>query len=139
MQQMKKSLFFFLVVVCGCSQTQKNETTPLASATSSLLEPKVFKEKLSLEPNAILIDVRTPAEAAEGIIPGAIVMDFNGSDFNSKISELDKGKTYLVYCQVGGRSAKATARMEQDSFKAVYNLKGGYSAWVDNGFETTKP
>ncbi len=73
--------------------------------------PKTFKDKVaSAGANAVLLDVRTPEEVAEGIIPGAVNIDFRAPDFAEKIAELDKDKTYFVYCKVGGRSAKAITR-----------------------------
>lgn len=134
---MKTNLLIFLMLFgYGCSQAQKKEN---AQPATSSLDPKSFKEKLAQEPTAILLDVRTPEEAAGGIIPGAIVMDFNAPDFKAKVSKLDKDKTYFVYCKVGGRSGQATELMGNKGFKKVFNLKGGYMAWVENGFETKKP
>ncbi len=34
---------------------------------------------------------------------------------------------------------KGTDKMKADGFTNVYNLEGGFKAWVKNGFETTKP
>lgn len=136
---MKKTLLIFLLVACGCLQAQRKEASVLSMSQSSTLDPKSFKEKLSADPSIVLLDVRTPAEATEGIIPGAVVMDFNAKDFNSKVSKLEKNKTYLVYCKVGGRSSKAVSLMESKGIKNVYHLDGGYDAWIKNGFETAKP
>lgn len=136
---MKRSLLILLLIGSGCLQAQRTETPAQSATQSSTLDPKSFKEKLSADPDIVLLDVRTPAEAAEGIIRGAIVMDFNAPDFKSKVSKLDKAKTYLVYCKVGGRSSKAVNLMESKGIKKVYHLDGGYDAWVQNGFETSKP
>jgi len=40
----------------------------------------------------------------------------------------------LVYCGVGGRSAKAMARMHELGFKEVYNMLGGTTEWVAQGY-----
>ncbi|MBA4053281.1 MAG: rhodanese-like domain-containing protein [Marivirga sp.] len=136
---MKKSLLIFLVTISGCSEAQRRESPESIPAQSSTLDPKRFKEKLSTDANVVLLDVRTPEEAEEGIIPGAVVMDFNASDFKAKVAKLDKDKTYLVYCKVGGRSAKAITLMEDKGIKKVYHLDGGYVAWIQSGFETVKP
>ena len=136
---MKSSFVFFFLFLWSCSPAQKKEAPTSSSNEPSTLNAKMFKEKLSSEPNAVLLDVRTPGEVAEGIIPGAMVIDFNAPDFADKISALDKEKTYFVYCKVGGRSGKTIDQMKQTGFKKVYSLEGGYTAWVQNGFETAKP
>jgi len=136
---MKNKFVIFLLILWGCSPAEKKETSTSAPVESSTLDAKMFKEKLSSEANAVLLDVRTPGEVAEGIIPGAVIIDFNAPDFTDKISALNKEKTYFVYCKVGGRSSKTAAQMKEIGFKNVYNLDGGYDAWVESGFETVKP
>jgi len=42
-----------------------------------------------------------------GHIKDSMLIDFNSKDFGEKLKQLDKSKTYLVHCAVGGRSAKA--------------------------------
>jgi rhodanese-related sulfurtransferase len=95
-------------------------------------------EKLSAQPNHVVIDVRTPKEFAAGHLPGAVNIDFYGSDFETKIKALDKSKNYLVHCAVGGRSAKAAQKMTQLEFGSVYNLKGGFKAWEKAGKKVGK-
>jgi rhodanese-related sulfurtransferase len=137
---MKKQLILFFLLAWGCSPAQKKEDTATATAVSTVLDAKTFKDKVaSAKANAVLLDVRTPEEVAEGIIPGAIIIDFRDPDFEDKISKLDKSKDYFVYCKAGIRSTKAVTLMESTGFTKVYNLEGGYDAWVENGFETQKP
>jgi rhodanese-related sulfurtransferase len=78
-------------------------------------------------------DVRTPKEFAAGHLPGAVNIDWNADDFGSKAAALDKSKTYLVHCAVGGRSAKASDKMTAIQFTNVYNLEGGMKAWEKAG------
>ncbi|MDH4091366.1 MAG: rhodanese-like domain-containing protein [Cyclobacteriaceae bacterium] len=136
---MKKQLILVFLLAWGCSPAQKKDDTA-TTAVSTVLDAKTFKDKVaSAKGNAVLLDVRTPEEVAEGIIPGAIIMDFRAPDFEDKISKLDKSKDYFVYCKAGIRSTKAVTLMESTGFTKVYNLDGGYDAWVANGFETQKP
>ena len=64
-----------------------------------------FKKKMEND-NVVILDVRTDSEVAEGMIEGAIQIDINGSDFDSKIAALDKNKEYIIYCRSGGRSGR---------------------------------
>jgi rhodanese-related sulfurtransferase len=90
-------------------------------------------DKLRQQTNAVVLDVRTPKEFAAGHIPGAVNIDWNAADFASKAASLDKSKTYLVHCAVGGRSAKASDKMTTLQFTNVYNLEGGMKAWEKAG------
>ncbi|MDO9590965.1 MAG: rhodanese-like domain-containing protein, partial [Microcella sp.] len=71
-----------------------------ASACTTPAEP------VALEPGTIVIDVRTPAEFASGHLEGAINIDVQSADFDSRISELDADGTYFVYCRSGNRSGQ---------------------------------
>lgn len=83
--------------------------------------------------STVLLDVRTKDEYREGHIPGAVLLDFNADDFEQRLAKLDKDKTYLVHCAVGGRSARACKKMEKMGFGKLYNLEGGMVAWEKAG------
>ena len=78
-----------------------------------------------------LIDVRTPEEYSDGFIDGAININFNNGDFENAIDTLDTSLAVFVYCQGGGRSGKARDMLVENGFLEVYNLKSGYSNWVE--------
>ena len=92
------------------------------------LDVNRFKEGFETDEDAIILDVRTPEEEAEGLIPNSININIMDQSFPAKILELDKSKNYYVYCRAGGRSANACQFMEKNGFKA-YNLAGGIQAW----------
>lgn len=84
-------------------------------------------------PNFILLDVRTPQEFSQSHIKGAKLLDFQAPDFKTKVQELDKNKTYLVYCRSGMRSSGCADTMKSLGFNKVYNLVGGIMAWEREG------
>jgi len=86
--------------------------------------------KLMKDKNTVILDVRTPAEIKAGKIKGAKELNIMSPSFSKKIKELDRSKTYLIYCRSGNRSGKACARMEKEGFEKLYNLIGGYGAWT---------
>ena len=95
------------------------------------LTQQEWASKLAADNNAVVLDVRTPEETALGIIPNALVIDiYKGQGFIYELEELDKSKTYYVYCKAGGRSAQACSVMNQLGFKHTYNLIGGFSEWT---------
>lgn len=93
------------------------------------LDPADFKKAIAETENALVLDVRTPAEIAGGKIEGAIELDFFAADFANKILELDQDKTYFVYCRSGNRSGQACSFMAQNGFPTPVNLQGGIMAW----------
>lgn len=93
------------------------------------LDVAAFREKTETQADAILLDVRTPAEYQSGHIEGAINMDIKAPDFLKKVSTLDRELEYLVYCRSGKRSVTACNRMAEAGFGRLNNLKGGILAW----------
>jgi rhodanese-related sulfurtransferase len=79
----------------------------------------------------VLLDVRTDAEVARGIIAGAKHIPLN--ELPARISELDSNVLTVIYCQSGGRSAQACNWLAQNGFARTYNLQGGVIAWVREG------
>lgn len=79
------------------------------------------------ENNAIILDVRTPREYAEGHITGAI--NLNVDELREALPTLDKDKTYVIYCQIGLRGYLANRILRNHGFRAV-NLNGGYNLWT---------
>ncbi|GIV39411.1 MAG: hypothetical protein KatS3mg033_1211 [Thermonema sp.] len=113
------SILFLLLTACsGSSQSQGVKD----------LDAQAFAQQLKKEPGVVL-DVRTPEEYSEGHLPNAQLLNFYDDDFRSKLQQLDKDKTYYVYCRSGGRSSRAVALMKELGFKKVYNLKGGIMQW----------
>jgi protein disulfide-isomerase len=84
----------------------------------------------------VILDVRTEKEFAAGHLQGAVNLDINAPDFEAKTAALDKGKVYLVHCASGVRSARACEKLVRLDFHALYNLPGGYNAWVKAGLPT---
>ncbi|MEK6796225.1 MAG: FAD-dependent oxidoreductase [Spirochaetota bacterium] len=71
----------------------------------------------------VLVDVRTSAECARGMLDGAVNIPVD--DMRSRIGDVPKGKKIVTYCAVGLRSYIAARILMQNGFDA-YDLKGGY-------------
>ena len=78
--------------------------------------------------NYCLIDVRNQTEWDEGRIESA--QHIMLGTLLDRLHELPKGKTYIVQCRSGARSAIAASLLQANGFKNVLNLKGGYLAWT---------
>ena len=84
----------------------------------------------------VLIDVGSPGDFAEGHVPGSISLP--GASFKEKSKNLPKGKTYVLTCPTGSRSARAVNLMIEQGVEKVYNLKGGITDWLRKGFKIAK-
>lgn len=89
--------------------------------------------KMAADKNNVILDVRTPGEFNAGHITGAVNLDVNGADFEQKAGSLDKSKVFLVHCASGVRSVRACEKLSQLKFPRLYNLPGGFKAWVKAG------
>jgi len=138
---MKRLLpLLLLTVLFACNQPSATEKAATAETVTTEaqpagpvyedIDPIDFADRIGA-PNTVILDVRTPAETAGGVIEGAIELDYRAPDFADEVAKLDKDKTYLVYCASGGRSGKACSAMQGMGFREVYNLKGGYKAWTE--------
>ena len=54
-----------------------------------------------------------------------------------RLDELDPEAATVVYCKAGSRSAPASQLLVENGFSEVYNMLGGYDAWVAAGYPTT--
>ncbi len=88
--------------------------------------------------NSILLDVRSELEYNNGHIKGAINIPVD--NLRGRISELDKSKEIIEYCQVGLRGHVASRILRQNGFK-VTNMTGGYKSFSVLNYvpKTVKP
>ena len=75
-------------------------------------------------PNALLVDVRNPAEYNGGHIPGS--MNFAMSRILQEAEEAfpDKAQPLYVYCQSGARSARAGKLLDLLGYESDTDLGG---------------
>ena len=137
---MKKQLIPALTFLCclslsvfqlACSQSES------AAFEVVDVQPEEAAEKLNKE-SVVVLDVRTPQEAAAGHIPGSLNINIASPDFAAQIAKLDSSKTYMVHCQKGspgGRSRQSLKALENLGVGKVYHLEGGFMGWSDAGNE----
>lgn len=110
----------------------------LAACSSGPAEPPAFDGShvsastfaLAVEqPGVTVVDVRTPAEFADGHLPGAVNINVEDPAFPDAIAALDGDADYAVYCRSGSRSRVAVDHMTQAGVTHTVGLEGGISAW----------
>lgn len=102
-----------------------------------LFAPADAASYLTDNPAAVILDVRTPEEFAEGHLDGAVNIDFYAADFQDTLAGLDSSADYVVYCRSGNRSGQTTAMMSELGFASVHDVNGGIVAWTEAGVPTS--
>ena len=80
-------------------------------------------EQYKTTSGAILLDVRTPQEYAEGHIPGGKNLSLQDIDKATIIID-NKDTPLFVHCLSGGRSRQAAAVLKQMGYTNVTNIGG---------------
>ncbi len=126
----------------GCSNTpaeapKSSDTpavaaeTPAADADASASLPDrdpALAKRLVEEEGAILLDVRTSEEHAEGHLDGSV--NISHDELEGRLAEIealtggDKSKPIVTYCRSGGRAGKAKATLEAAGYTQVTNVGG---------------
>ena len=118
-----KKVLSLLVILLSFSSCIKKPVEGVRVVDVATYETEMSK------PNVQLIDVRTPAEYAEGHIANSKNINITGEDFDAQDALLDKSKPVLLYCKSGMRSAKASLRLKELGFENITDLDGGFGTW----------
>ena len=122
------ALFAFISLgVSSCLAADVANITPIEAA------------KLVAAGQAVLVDVREPAEWAEtGVAAPAVLLpksDFDGAQKNWKpFLEQNAGKEIILYCRSGNRSGKVAVALAENGLR-VANA-GSFGSWQKAGLPT---
>jgi rhodanese-related sulfurtransferase len=85
-------------------------------------------EQLRSDPRPVVLDVRTEKEYSAGHIDGSRNVPLN--HLRERLGEIPRDQTIVVHCEGGYRSAIAASLLELAGRKNVFDLVGGFKAWV---------
>ena len=92
----------------------------------------------SISKGAVVIDVRTSREFAEGHYPGAINIPHHDILTGVKKMELAKSEVLVLYCRIGNRSAKAQGLLINAGFTNTQNAGGISTLLAAQGLSMTQ-
>jgi NADPH-dependent 2,4-dienoyl-CoA reductase/sulfur reductase-like enzyme/rhodanese-related sulfurtransferase len=95
-------------------------------ATNALDGTTTLAHADALPAGALLLDVREPAELAQGALKGAVNIPLH--KLRARAFELPKDRQIVIFCQVGLRGYVAERILKQLGYDAA-NLSGGYLTW----------
>ena len=127
------SLIIGVTLIAGCV---RDETATIEDITPQ--EAFTLIQNNRNNSDFVILDVRTRAEFSAGHIENAANIDFYAETFRDMLNNLDKNKTYLIYCRSGARSGSTLDIMADLDFKDVHNISGGMIAWDAEGLPTVK-
>lgn len=141
---MKTRLTLLLALGLGlaaCTSPPKRSAA-LSTATAAALDTTAIV-RLSAEaflarytPEAVVIDVRTPEEFAQGHLKHAWNINVQAPDFREQIQALglDPEAPVYLYCRSGRRSQQAAELLREMGFRKLYNI-GGFEDLARAGAE----
>ncbi|WP_337843819.1 rhodanese-like domain-containing protein [Thermus sp.] len=81
---------------------------------------------------ALIVDVRTPMEFAQGHVPGAVNLPVE--EVSRWAKDLPKDRPVYLYCRSGNRSRQAAEHLARQGYRNLYNLEGGILAIERAGY-----
>lgn len=104
------------------------------------VDAKEFADFIKDTTKVTVLDVRTPAEHAEGYIPGThFNIDVLEDTYTRIATEtLAKDKPVALYCRSGNRSKNAARILAEKGYEVV-ELGNGFRGWVAAGNKIEKP
>ncbi len=128
------------------SKITKGVAALYAEAQAEIETWSIEEAKQHLGDEAVVfVDVRDVRELwREGTIPGAVhaprgMIEFWVDPESPYARELfQSGKRFVLFCNMGWRSALATKALQDMGLAPVCDLEGGFTAWREAGGEIEK-
>jgi phage shock protein E len=115
---LKIGFIFLFIVLSGNTIRAQNEKSATKKGITQKIKPTAKNE-------TFYVDVRTPAEFAQGSVNGAVNIPLD--QIESQLAKFRGKKNIVVFCRSGNRSSQAKIILEQNGITNVTN--GG--SWED--------
>jgi phage shock protein E len=133
------SAAFLLALVLGACGTDRGDgstsgvTVPVVGGGTYIdILPVKLSEMLASK-DFLLVNVHVPDE---GEIPGTdIHIPFDVIGQRTAEMPDSKDARIVLYCRSGSMSGIAARELVQLGYSGIYNLDGGYRAWIEAGYE----
>ena len=104
-------------------------------------EAKAMIDDNATYPNLIVLDIRLDYEYTAGHLNESEWIPWNGAlgSFEGGESALSGNETteIIVYCNSGTRSAGGSQFLVDAGFTIIFNMIGGITEWLNQGYPTT--
>ncbi len=138
----EKSSFSGLLILASLFAASLPQANDDVQDSVTVIEVNAAQEFVAQHENAVILDVRTPAEYEMSHITGSVNVNVQDESFEDMVIALDPNMTYIVHCTknpADGRSNRALETLQSLGFKHLYSLGGGYVAWKYAELPLTEP
>jgi phage shock protein E len=77
-----------------------------------------------IESGALLVDVRSEEEFAQGHLDGAVNIEWDKTETLIAAIGSDKQRKVVFYCRSGNRAGKSMTQLEKHGYTNIYNATG---------------
>ena len=147
MKRMLGFMFCAAFLIAGCNEANAEKKVDAAKAAPQAAAPAPaapapeapkaqitnidWAKALEMQKaGAMLIDVRTPGEVAEGTAEGSVNIPLQEAE--QRLAEFPKDKDLLIFCRSGKRSMAVSNILIQNGYERVFNVVGGFMAFPKN-------
>ena len=140
-----------LALAAGCVSVQTTNVAPPSAATMSKAGTEAGTEAgpeagtvttldsaelaaLIAAGDVVLIDVRSPAEFAQGRLAGALNAPV--TTFQPRAIPFETDRETILYCGSSRRSERAAIMLAEATGRDIRHLEGGIGAWLEAGGAT---
>jgi phage shock protein E len=121
----------FVVFFAGLFSTAGCRSENIVREVKQITAKEVY-DIITEKKDYTILDVRSQAEYDSGHLENAVLIPVD--DLEARIDEVPDGKPVIVYCRSGNRSARAAAILLKNDFFPVYDMQGGITRWIDDGY-----
>ncbi|MCF7480669.1 rhodanese-like domain-containing protein [Vibrio sp. J1-1] len=108
---MNKVISLFLAIIATC-----------LLAPTAIASERAEQGWQLIEQGAMIVDVRTPQEFAEGHLDDAV--NFPLSELDKHFKDVKKDQLIVLYCRSGYRSGQAYQHLQSQGFTNLHNAGG---------------
>ncbi len=119
----------FITIISGCINTQKEATLSQTQISYKDINVQEAKSMIDSNKDVLILDVRTESEFVQGHLAGAINIPHFDIEERYKELNVDKNKSIITICTMGGRSRLAAESLSKLGFTNVHNMIGGLNEW----------
>jgi rhodanese-related sulfurtransferase len=100
------------------------------------ISPVELQQILAAQPDAALLDVRTPVEFTEVHVPQAKNVPLD--ELRPSVLQFSKIQPLYLLCRNGQRATKAAEKFSKEGFLQPVVVEGGTLAWIDAGLPLSR-
>src|SRR6184192_4151264 len=98
------------------------------------VSPEQVKSRLDKGEHPVVLDVREKEEVRQGYVPGALSLPRGFLEMRVEEAVPDKNAPIVAYCGSGTRSLLAGRILKELGYTNVVSMRGGFTAWKNQGF-----